>query len=75
MYEVAFAKAEFEQKDTIVVAFCAFNIQKWGILEVYHIFVVELRDIKKFEELELDKFHLHSSCTKKEPFVLDPIWK
>ena len=67
LYEVELAKAQIEHKEPIIVGFVILQYAKLRMLELYYNFSKKLRDVNKFEELEMDTDSLSLALAEKEP--------
>ena len=63
-YEVELAKAQIEHKEPFIVGFFILQYAKLRMLELYYNFFTRFRDVKKFDELEVDTDSL--SCSYRE---------
>ena len=64
--EVEMAKAQIEQRETIIVGFFILQYAKLRILELYYNFFERFCDVNKFEELEMDTDSLYLALSEKK---------
>ena len=57
--EVELLKSTLEHREPIIVGFFILEFAKLRMLELYYNFYDKLSDLKKFEELEMDKDSLY----------------
>ena len=66
LYEVELAKAQTEHREPIIVGLFILQNAKLRLLELYYNFFTRFRDVKKFEELEMDTDSLYLALAEKE---------
>ena len=66
LYEVEFAKAQIEHRESIIVGFFILQYAKLRMLELYYNFFTRFCDVNKFEGLEMDTDSLFVALAEKE---------
>ena len=66
LYEVELAKAQFEDKEPIILGFSILQYAKLRLLELYYNFFTRFCDVNKFEELEIDTDSLYLALAEEE---------
>ena len=65
LHDVELAKAQIENKEPIIVGFIFLQYAKLRMLELYYNFFARLCDVKKFENLEMDRDSLYLALAEK----------
>ena len=66
LYEVELVKSTIEHREPIIIGFFILQYAKLRMLELYYNFFDECCDVKKFEELEMDRDSLYLALAEED---------